>query len=112
LFTVTAVLTEPYTINLTTRAWSAIIYLAVFSTFACFTTQTIAQKYTTSSHASIIMSLESVFAAILGVLLLNEIMTPLMILGCLLIFIAILIVEVNFRKKDIPKNKEELNNLS
>jgi len=99
LFTLTAVITEPYTIDLPRRAWTAIVYLAIFSTFACFTIQTIAQKYTTSSHASIIMSLESVFAAILGVLLLNEVMTPLMIFGCLLIFIAILIVEVNFRKK-------------
>lgn len=105
LFTLAAVLTEPYTINLSTRAWSAIIYLAFFSTFACFTTQTIAQKYTTSSHASIIMSLESVFAAILGVLLLNEVMTPLMLLGCFLIFLAILMVEIKFKNNSKIKNE-------
>jgi len=111
LFTILALLTEPYTIDLTRRAWSAIIYLAIFSTFACFTTQTIAQKYTTSSHASIIMSLESVFAAILGVLLLSEVMTPLMILGCLLIFIAILIVEVNFKKQETLEKNDEIENM-
>jgi len=99
LFVITALLTEPIPESLTPRAWGAIIYLAIFSTFACFTIQTIAQKYTSSSHASILLSLESVFAALLGVILLNEVMTPLMILGCALIFVAILLVEINFEKR-------------
>lgn len=98
LFTVFAGMFEEVTFKLTNNAWFAIVYLAIFSTFLCFTTQTIAQKYTTSSHASIIMSLESVFAAILGVLLLSEVMTPLMIIGCVFIFIAILIIELDFKK--------------
>lgn len=98
LFTGSAVVFEPVVLTLTSREIYAIVYLALFSTFACFTVQTIAQKYTTSSHASILMSLESVFAAILGILLLNEVLTPLMIIGCILIFIAILLIEVNFKK--------------
>lgn len=98
LFTGSAVLFEPVVLALTKREIYAIVYLALFSTFACFTVQTIAQKYTTSSHASILMSLESVFAAVLGILLLNEVLTPLMIIGCILIFVAILIIEVNFKK--------------
>jgi len=97
-FVVTAVLFEPIQLSLSSNEWFAIVYLAIFSTFACFTVQTIAQKYTTSSHASIIMSLESVFAALFGVLLLNEVLTPLMIAGCTLIFVAILIIEVEFKK--------------
>lgn len=98
-FIVSALLFEPMDLTLTLKEIYAIVYLAIFSTFACFTVQTIAQKYTTSSHASIIMSLESVFAAVFGVLLLKEVMTPLMILGCLFIFVAILIIEVEFKKK-------------
>lgn len=97
-FIVSAVAFEPLQFSLSSAEWYAIIYLAVFSTFACFTVQTIAQKYTSSSHASIIMSLESVFAAVFGVLLLGEVMTPLMIGGCVLIFVAILIIEVEFKK--------------
>jgi drug/metabolite transporter (DMT)-like permease len=97
-FVITAVLFEPIQLSLSSNEWFAIVYLAIFSTFACFTVQTIAQKYTTSSHASIIMSLESVFAALFGVLLLNEVLTPLMIAGCTLIFVAILIIEVEFKK--------------
>jgi len=98
LFVVSAVLFEPFQFKLSSSEISAIVYLAVFSTFACYTVQTAAQKYTSSSHASIIMSLESVFAAVFGVLLLNEVMTPLMIMGCGLIFVAILIIEVEFKK--------------
>lgn len=101
LFVITALLTEPIPTDLTPRAWWAIIYLAVFSTFACFTIQTIAQKYTSSSHVSILLSLESVFAALLGVILLGEVMTPLMLVGCALIFGAILLVELNFEKKRV-----------
>lgn len=99
LFVITALLTEPIPMSFTPRAWMAIVYLAVFSTFACFTLQTVAQKYTSSSHVSIILSLESVFAALLGVVLLGEVLTPIMLVGCALIFAAILMVELNFKKK-------------
>lgn len=99
LFVITALLTEPIPLSFTPRAWMAIVYLAVFSTFACFTLQTVAQKYTSSSHVSIILSLESVFAALLGVILLGEVLTPIMLVGCALIFAAILMVELNFSKK-------------
>lgn len=100
LFTVSAFVFEPMPVVVTPRAWYAIVYLAIFSTFACFTVQTIAQKHTSSSHASIIMSLESVFAAVFGVLLLGEILTPTMLIGCGLIFIAILLIEVEFKKRN------------
>lgn len=107
LFVVSALIFEPIAFDLTPRAWGAIVYLAIFSTFACFTVQTIAQKHTTSSHASIIMSLESVFAAIFGVLLLRETMTTLMIGGCVLIFVAILLIEVEFKKKKVSIKKQK-----
>ena len=103
LFVITAFVTEPIPVSLSPRAWFAIVYLAIFSTFLCFTVQTVAQKYTTSSHASIILSLESVFAAIFGVVLLKEHMSNVMLLGCGMIFIAILIVELNISFKSKPK---------
>lgn len=96
-FIVIALFTEPIPSVLSNRATFAIVYLAIFSTFACFTIQTISQKYTSSSHASIIMSLESVFAAIFGILILNESMTFSIVIGCILIFFAILIIEVEFK---------------
>ncbi len=96
---VMALLTEPVRLTLNQREWTAVLYLAVFSTFACFTIQTVAQRYTSSAHASLIMSLESVFAALLGVLLLGEVMTVKIIIGSVLVFAAILLIEVNWSKK-------------
>jgi len=101
LFVISALVFEPLNFNLAKEEMNAIVYLAIFSTFLCFTVQTIAQKYTTSSHAAIIMSLESVFAAVFGILLLSEKMTPLMIVGSAFIFVAILMIEVNIKKKNM-----------
>ncbi|MGX8796422.1 DMT family transporter [Fusibacter sp. JL298sf-3] len=97
-FTASALIFEAPPQSMPREALVAIVYLAVVSTFACFTIQTVAQKYTSSSHVSIIMSLESVFAALLGVLLLGETLTKMMIVGCVLIFMAILLIEVEFKK--------------
>ena len=97
-----APLVESFPSGLTTRSYAAIMYLALFSTFACFTIQTVAQKYTSSSHASLLLSFEAVFAALLGVIILNESLTFKMIIGCVLIFISLLIVEldINFKLKN------------
>lgn len=102
LFTGSAVIFEPIQLSLSGSELFSITYLAIFSTFLCFTVQTVAQKYTSSSHASIIMSLESVFAALFGVLLLNEVLTSFMLMGCTLIFVAILIIELDFKFKKKP----------
>ncbi|MBI9011717.1 MAG: DMT family transporter [Clostridiales bacterium] len=101
LSTTTALLTEPIPFEISSRIWLSLLFLGVFSTFICFTIQTVAQKYTSSSHASIIMSTESVFAAIMGVLILGEVMTKNVIIGCCMIFVAVLIIELDvklFRK--------------
>lgn len=98
-FIIIALLTEPIPTVISTRSWISIGYMAMFATFGCFTVQTVAQKYTTSSHASILLSLESVFAALFGILLLGEVMTPMVIVGCALIFVAIMVIEVEWPKK-------------
>lgn len=79
----------------------SILYLVIFSTMLCFIIQNIAQKYTTASHAAIILSLESVFGSILSIIIFKDKFSLNMILGCLLIFIAIIITEtkLSFLKK-------------
>lgn len=103
LFIFTALLTEPFPETIGSRVIASIFYMGFVSTFACFTVQTVAQKFTPSSHVSIIMSLEAVFATLLGIIFLKEAFTKEMILGASLIFIAILIIELRFKssKKEI-----------
>jgi drug/metabolite transporter (DMT)-like permease len=69
----------------------AIAYTAVFSLGLCYTLQVWAQKHTPPADAALILSLESVFAVLSGWLFLNEVLSPIQIFGCFLIFIAVLL---------------------
>jgi drug/metabolite transporter (DMT)-like permease len=99
LFVIAALFMEPLPRELSWQAWRAVFYLGAFSTCLCFTLQTVAQRHTPPSHASMLLSLESIFAAIFGILMLDEVMTSHMIFGCALIFAAILIIELQFPKR-------------
>lgn len=79
-----------------------VLYLGLFCTFFAFLFQTIAQKYTSSTHAAIILSLESVFGSILSVMMLGENFTIPMLVGCVIIFIGIFTAETkwSFLKKN------------
>ncbi len=69
--------------------FGAIAYTAFFSLGLCYTLQVWAQQHTPPADAALILSLESVFAVISGWLLLNERLVLIQILGCVLIFIAV-----------------------
>ncbi|HSL43939.1 MAG TPA: DMT family transporter [Anaerolineales bacterium] len=74
--------------------WSllgAIFYTAFFSLGLCYTLQIWAQRHTPPADAALILSLESVFAVLSGWLFLQEILTPVQVFGCALIFIAVLL---------------------
>ena len=73
-------------------AWS-IGYTVVFCTVISFLIQNVAQKHTPSTHAAILLSLESVFGALSGILLLGEVFTLRMAAGCALILAAVLLTE-------------------
>lgn len=89
------------------RTWFAILYMSILATFVCFLVQTIAQKHTTPARASIFLSLESVFAAILGVMMLGEELTFRKLIGFTLIFASVLLIEVDFTSKKQKKNTEK-----
>lgn len=69
----------------------AIGYTALFSVGLCYTLQIWAQKHTPPADAALILSLESVFAVLSGWLLLNERLAAIQVLGCVLIFVAVLL---------------------
>lgn len=87
-------LTGKLKINIPGSIMGDMIYLAVFPTFLCYTMQIKAQKYTIATHAAIIISLESVFATLLAVLILNEKVTWQMVIGFIFIFISVLTSEL------------------
>lgn len=71
-----------------------ILYCGILSGGVGYTLQIIAQKFTDPTIASLLMSLESVFAVLAGAILLHERMTPREMAGCAVMFIAILLVQI------------------
>lgn len=79
-----------------------ILYLVLFNTALAFLIQNIAQQYTTSTHASLLISLESVFGLIVSVIFLHDPFGPRMALGCGLVFAAVLLSKLEFKKEKAP----------
>jgi drug/metabolite transporter (DMT)-like permease len=71
----------------------AILYTGLVSIAVGFTLQVFAQKHTPANDAALIMSLESVFAVFFGWLFLHETLLPIQITGCLLILVAVVLVQ-------------------
>ena len=81
-----------------------ILYLGIMSSGVGYTLQIIGQKYSDNpTVASIIMSLESVFAALGGWVLLNKSLALIEIIGCVVVFAAIVLAQ-------LPTKKEKLKN--
>ena len=72
----------------------SIAYTAFFSLGLCYTLLVWAQKHTLPADAALILSLESVFSVISGWLLLNEKLVPIQVIGCVLIFVAVLLSQL------------------
>lgn len=82
-------------------SWKPTLYAGVFSCGLAYTLQIIAQKNTEPVMASLILSMESVFAVISGWLILNQSLSFKEGIGCLLVFIAIVITQLPSRKSSI-----------
>ena len=74
--------------------WIPILYSGVCSTAIAFTLQAIGQQYVPPANAAIILSGESLFAALGGALLLDERLPPVGYLGAAVIFATIVMVEL------------------
>lgn len=81
------------------QAWLPLIYAGVLSSGVAYTLQIITQKHLNPTVASLLMSLESVFAALTGWLILNERLSPKELLGCVLVFTAIILAQLPESKK-------------
>ena len=75
-----------------------ILYAGLLSSGVAYTLQIVAQKNTNPTVASVIMSLESVFAVLSGAVF-GEIMSGREIVGCVLMFAAVILAQINFKGK-------------
>ena len=92
--TVIAFIAETPTWEKIVSAAVPILFCALLSGALGYTLQMIAQKYTDPTVASLLMSLESVFAALAGALILHETMSARELIGCIIMFIAIVLVQI------------------
>ena len=89
-----ALLLERPAVSAILAAWQPLLFVGVLSCGLAYTFQILAQRDVPAPIASLIMSLESVFAALAGVLLLNESMSAREAVGCVLMLAAVLLVQL------------------
>ena len=91
---VCALLFESPTIAAVLAAIVPILYAGIASDGIAYTFQIIGQQTTDPTVASIIMSLESVFAALGGWIILSESLSAVELAGCALVFVAVMLAQV------------------
>lgn len=80
-------------------AWLPIAYAGVLSSGVAYTLQIVCQKHLNPTVASLIMSLESVFAVLTGWLILHEKLSIREFTGCVLVFAAIILAQLPEKMK-------------
>ena len=85
--------------------WLPIMYCGVFSSGVAYTLQVVGQKHAEPTVATLIMSLESVFAVLFGVLLAGESLSLVEGIGCIVIFIAVIIPQLPSKEERLQAKK-------
>lgn len=99
IFSVLTLLFEKPQLSNILDGWVPIVYAGVLSCCVAYTLQIIAQKDTTPAVASLLMSLESVFAVLGQWAILGDLLTGRELFGCTLMFIGILLSQLPDRKQ-------------
>jgi drug/metabolite transporter (DMT)-like permease len=82
------------TLDLPWQVWAAVIWTALSGTIYAFFIQSWAQRYTTSTHAAILLGFESVFAAVAGIVAGMDSVTWRLLVGGSLMLTGVFIVEL------------------
>lgn len=85
-------------VSMILTAWQPILYAGVLSCGVGYTLQIVGQKGMNPTVASLIMSLEAVFSALAGFILLDEVLTARELSGCALMFAAIILAQLPGKK--------------
>lgn len=85
---------EPITLEQIIAVLPEVLYSGILSSGIAFTLQVVAQRYTTAPQAAIFLASEALFAALAGAIMLGETISPVGYAGCLMLFTAMLAVEL------------------
>lgn len=99
---VVSLLVEAPTLAAVVAGWQPILYAGLVSVGVAYTLQVVGQKSANPAHAAIILSLESVFAAIGGVWLLDETLSLRAWCGCGLMMAGMLLSQVRWPAATLP----------
>lgn len=94
---------EPVSLSGLQAAWFEIAFVGILSVGLAFTLQSVAQRYANAADAAIILSAETVFSAVGGMLVLGERPDMLGAFGCAAIFAAMLAVQLVPQNSEAPK---------
>lgn len=94
-------LTEHPQISQIMEAWLPIAYAGILSCGVAYTLQIVAQKNVDPTVASLLLSLESVFAVLAGAVILHEKLSIKESIGCVLVFAAIILAQLPEKKYKI-----------
>ncbi|HAB01357.1 MAG TPA: EamA family transporter [Ruminococcaceae bacterium] len=94
-----AVLTETVTWQALLDCAVPILYVGIMSSGVAYTLQVLAQIGTNPTVVSLLLSMESVFGALAGAMISGERMLPTEIVGCVLMFAAVLLAQIPVKKK-------------
>ena len=89
-----ALVFEPILLTAIQAALPAILYGGLLGVCVGFTLQVVAQKDAIASHAAVILSMEALFAALFGALLLGEVLSFKGYIGCALMFAGMLLAQL------------------
>ena len=91
-------LTETPTWTTIAQCWLPLAYAGILSMGVAYSLQIMGQKHLQPAAASLIMSLESVFAVLCGCLILQERLTNWETVGCVLVFAAVILSQIPDKK--------------
>lgn len=100
LSTIMTLIFETVNVENLRSAMLPILYAGVMSSGVAYTLQMVGQKYAEPAVASIVMSLESVFAVIAGGVILHEVLSGRELAGCTLVFISVILAQIPQFKKE------------
>lgn len=107
--TVCALIWEKPSLSGITGAAVPILYAGIMSCGVAYTLQIIGQKDMDATVAALILSLESVVSVLAGWVILGQKMSGKELLGCAIVFAAVVLVQLPERKKDVLHNVDSEN---